>query len=75
MWIDSNHDGIHQTDEPPAENTFANLYQCNGKWVDTTWSNESGMCKFSNISEGVYFVVFLLPSHKCEYILDCLHDS
>ncbi|KAL7506302.1 hypothetical protein ACHAXN_003593, partial [Cyclotella atomus] len=46
MWIDTNGNGLYETNEPPAVGTFVNLKQCDDKWVQTQQSNANGQYQF-----------------------------
>jgi serine-aspartate repeat-containing protein C/D/E len=68
MWIDRNKDGHSDIEsEPFSSGTFANLRQCDGKWVQTTRSNDQGYYEFVNMTEGEYYLEFFLPSYECEF--------
>eukprot|EP00956_Cyclotella_meneghiniana_P030488 scaffold76907_cov79-Cyclotella_meneghiniana.AAC.1 len=58
MWIDENENGLYESSEPPAAGTFANLRQCDDKWVQTTSSNAVGQYQFLGVTEGEYYVEF-----------------
>lgn len=58
MWIDENKNGLYESSEPPAAGTFANLRQCDDRWVQTTSSNEVGQYQFLGVTEGEYYVEF-----------------
>lgn len=66
MWIDTNKNGLYETNEPPAVGTFANLLQCDDKWVQTTSSNVNGQYQFLGVQEGEYYVQFFKPTDNCE---------
>ncbi|MBR1540826.1 MAG: hypothetical protein IJ629_06760 [Clostridia bacterium] len=64
-WIDSNQDGIRQSDELPKEAVIASLYKANSNGgldtsglVDTTATGSDGRYSFSGVQTGNYIIVF-----------------
>jgi hypothetical protein len=69
MWIDTNGNGLYETNEPPAVGTFVNLKQCDEKWVQTQQSNANGQYQFIGVAECEYYVEFFMPDDSCELLL------
>ena len=70
-WIDSNQDGIRQSEEIPKEAVVATLYRANinggldtSAVISTTSTDTYGKYVFSNIEAGKYIVVFDYNSSK-----------
>ena len=63
VWLDSNSDGIQQSDEPAGSATVS-LLTAAGNVVATTTTDDTGRYEFSNLRSGSYRLLFAgLPTH------------
>ncbi len=64
VWLDVNHDGIQQTDEPPATTTVT-LLSDDRTVLATTVTDAQGGYQFDDLAKGRYQIAFSgLPPHR-----------
>ncbi|OQX07623.1 MAG: hypothetical protein BWK80_49265, partial [Desulfobacteraceae bacterium IS3] len=62
VWLDKNHDGIQNNGEPGIGGVKVNLYNGDGTFITSVFTNENGYYIFPNLVPGSYVVGFDLPS-------------
>jgi hypothetical protein len=61
VWNDDNMNGMQDEGELGMAGVEVQLYSCNGEWIATTVSDESGMYLFDDLKEGEYYLMFSNP--------------
>ncbi|MBK9257086.1 MAG: carboxypeptidase regulatory-like domain-containing protein [Saprospiraceae bacterium] len=80
VWVDSNEDGIQDSDEPGLNNVKIRLFTANGILIDSTTSGvniasgKSGYYSFNNLNFGDYYLIFQLPDNF-EFTINNQGDS
>ncbi len=62
VWKDLDFDGIHDTNEPSISGMTVNLYDCNGNFIQSTTTGQTGFYAFTGLDSGGYRVQFDLNS-------------
>ncbi|MBE9216279.1 carboxypeptidase regulatory-like domain-containing protein, partial [Plectonema cf. radiosum LEGE 06105] len=62
VWVDTNGNGIQDTDEPGLEEVTVNLYDNGETLVSTTTTNINGFYSFTEIDPGDYLLEFIPPT-------------
>jgi uncharacterized repeat protein (TIGR01451 family) len=62
VWIDSNNNGIQDTNEVGVPNVVVKLYKADGTLVGTTTTDTNGKYNFINLPAGDYYVQFDLAT-------------
>ena len=62
VWKDLDFDGIHDTNEPSITGMTVNLYGCNGNFIRSTTTGQTGFYIFLNLPADNYQVQFDLSS-------------
>jgi Subtilase family/SdrD B-like domain/Cadherin-like/Putative Ig domain/CARDB/Domain of unknown function (DUF4114)/Bacterial pre-peptidase C-terminal domain len=62
VWVDTNGNGIQDTDEPGLEQVTVNIYDNGETLVSTTTTNINGFYSFTEIDPGDYFLEFIAPT-------------
>jgi len=62
VWVDTDNDGIQDSDEEGLEGVTVNLKDENGVVIATTTTDENGFYLFSGLAPGTYSVQFVLPA-------------
>ncbi|ADI75083.1 Cna B domain protein (plasmid) [Methanohalobium evestigatum Z-7303] len=59
VWEDVNGDGVQNDGDTGIDNVTVNLYNCNGDFLETTKTNESGYYNFTGLAPGDYYINFI----------------
>ena len=62
VWFDSNYDGIQNSNELPLSKISVQLYSENHKLIASTKTNNKGAYNFKDLTQGKYYIKFLIPS-------------
>ncbi len=62
VWKDLDFDGIHDTNEPSISDMTVNLYDCDGNFIRSTTTGQTGFYVFLNLPSDDYQVQFDLES-------------
>lgn len=57
IWLDKNHDGVMEADEPGLRGVLVDLYSCDDRWVEGIRTSSGGDYIFDDLSEGKYYAV------------------
>ena len=64
VWYDANRDGVQSDGELPVEGVVVNLYDKDGKLVDSATTNADGFYSFINLLAGAtYTIEFVKPAN------------
>ncbi|MBK6954496.1 MAG: carboxypeptidase regulatory-like domain-containing protein [Actinomycetales bacterium] len=64
VWYDANRDGVQSEGELPVEGVVVNLYDKDGKLVDSATTNADGFYSFINLLAGAtYTIEFVKPAN------------
>ncbi len=61
VWVDNNANGIQDAGEPGLANTFVMLTDCQGNWLNQSYTDASGHYSFDNLPAGDYKLKFAPP--------------
>ncbi len=61
VWNDMDRDGIQDDGEHGVAGVTVELYECDGKFIDSTTTDEDGYYEFTGLAPGKYSVKFVLP--------------
>jgi hypothetical protein len=62
VWVDQNSNGIQDAGEPGIPNAFVMLMKCSGAFVNSTFTDATGMYMFGNVPAGSYKIFFANPN-------------
>jgi len=62
VWLDSNGNGIQDTNESGLADVFVELYECDGYAVTSTRTNAQGAFLFDQVPPGNYQIFYKLPN-------------
>jgi len=57
IWLDKNHDGVKEADEPGLRGVLVDLYSCDDRWVEGIRTSSGGDYIFDDLPEGKYYAV------------------
>lgn len=57
VWLDKNHDGVKEADEPGLRGVLVDLYSCDDRWVEGIRTSSGGDYIFDDLPEGKYYAV------------------
>ncbi len=75
VWLDLNHNGIQDTDEPVVNAITVKLFNKENKEVAVTKTDASGKYQFLDVVAGEYYIQFSLPSGYSTTIQDRGDDT
>ncbi len=75
VWLDFNHNGIQDTDEPVVNAITVKLFNKENKEIAVTKTDASGKYQFLDVVAGEYYVQFSLPSAYSTTIQDRGDDT
>ncbi|MFP4654363.1 MAG: SdrD B-like domain-containing protein [Methanohalobium sp.] len=61
VWEDMDGDGVQNDGDTGIDNVTVELYNCNGDFLATTTTNETGYYNFTDLAPGDYYVNFTAP--------------